>query len=102
MGLVPSRRTLHFACLRAGHITRYVLPDSIRVGLTLTGDSKLEATAFVVNGIQTVVVVMNPSDEPISFKLTDPLFAPGQAVYPTIPAHGIQTVTYAMRCTTCN
>lgn len=107
-----------------GHFSRFARPGSFRVRsggagvASLAADydavraaalgqapystlSQLLAVAFVSHDSETaVVVVANPTDAPITFKLRD-LAAPGsgaaaRAVQDTIPAHAIRTYTYAV------
>ena len=56
--------------------------------------SSLEAVAFLTPDKQVVVIVMNTSDQPITFKLLDVVGSDKQAVKITALAHSIQTFLY--------
>jgi hypothetical protein len=59
---------------------------------TRVTDLKLLATAFLDKGGATAsIVVANPNDEPLDFKLAD---GTGRAAKATIPAKAIQTYTW--------
>ena len=107
-----------------GHYSRFVRPGARRVhtaggGVAMTGGDydavraavygkgapppappPLVASAFVAaDGGSVAVVVVNPSNVSVDFKLVDA--AAGAAGAPaaarvTIPAHGMQTLTYAL------
>ncbi|KAJ4456772.1 putative O-Glycosyl hydrolase family 30 [Paratrimastix pyriformis] len=98
----PLTDTIHYEApyFYMGHFSRYLFPGTVRVGLDMgASGSPLEAAAFMgASGVQVIVVVMNPSEAAVQYKINDPVNAPGMALVNTIPAHGIQTVTYTLRC----
>jgi len=90
-----------------GHFSKFIKPDSHRVGLTNPldksgngGDSKgkadgsLEALAATTPDGKTVVVVMNRNDDPITFSLQDKASGRSTQAPITIAAHSIHTYTY--------
>ena len=92
-----------------GHFSRYLLPGSVRVGLTnpldRTGhggdpvgkaDGSLEAfAALSPNRTQVVVVVMNRNDSPIQFVLDDAATGRTSGAL-TLNAHAIHTYWYSV------
>jgi len=95
----PKTGTVHYESpyYYMGHLSRFILPGSVRVDFTVSG-APLEVSAFIVNGVQISTVIMNPTNSSISYKLTDFSNIPNMGVYTTIPAHGIQTLSYSLRC----
>lgn len=109
-----------------GHYSRFVRPGARRVhtsggGVAMTGGDydavrahvyagtagppppgqpPLVASAFVAaDGGSVAVVVVNPANVSVAYKLLDSGAGPGgapAAVAVTIPAHGMQTLTYAL------
>ncbi len=72
-----------------GHFSRHVPPGSRRVA-SGGGPAGLESIAFARPDGRLAVVVMNPTDAPVSFALD----AGAGAVSCRIPAHGIQTYVH--------
>jgi glucosylceramidase len=72
-----------------GHFSRFIRPGAVRIGCSRYTDL-LEATAFVNPGGETIVVVMNRTDEEIPFTLR----SEGNVLPTSVPAHGIVTLVY--------
>jgi len=103
-----------------GHVSRFARPGAVRVdaggagvaaafkeydavrahalGQSSNGTLPLVTAAFVApDGATASVVVLNPSDAPVAFKLRDVGAGAGpRAAQAVIPAHAIQTYTYAL------
>lgn len=76
-----------------GHFSRYVLPGYKRIASKSSNPSSpLLVSAFSdgETGQQIVVVVMNPTDNPADFTLSDS----GSNAYYNMPAHSIVTLSY--------
>ena len=75
--------------------SKYTPRGSLRIYNKAFGDG-LECTAFLTPDKQVVVVIMNTSDQPITFKLIDTVNGGNiQAVKITALAHSIQTFIYS-------
>lgn len=75
--------------------SKYTPRGSLRIYNEVFG-SDLECTAFLTPDKQVVVVVMNTSDQPVTFKLIDTVNGGNiQAVKITALAHSIQTFVYS-------
>ncbi len=72
-----------------GHFSKFIRPNAKRVS-TASSRSHLLSTSFINEGGKIATVVMNQSDEKITYKL----FIGLQAVSETIPPHAIQTLVY--------
>jgi glucosylceramidase len=72
-----------------GHFSKFVQPDAKRVS-TAASRSQLQSTSFVNTDGKMVTVVMNNSDEKITYNL---IVGNTKAVS-EIPAHAIQTLIY--------
>ncbi|MFA6440024.1 MAG: glycoside hydrolase family 30 protein [Bacteriovoracaceae bacterium] len=72
-----------------GHFSKFIRPNAKRVS-TVSSRSQLLSTTFVNVDGSMVTVVMNQSDEPVTYKLV----VGSNAAAQTIPARGIQTVLY--------
>ncbi len=72
-----------------GHFSKFIRPGAKRVS-TATSRSHLLATTFQNESGNMVTVVMNQSDQEISYKL----FVGGEAVGETIPPRAMQTLVY--------
>ncbi len=77
-----------------GHLSKYVLPGSVRIGSELTGftpvGAALETVSFITPSQQLVTVVMNTNDTACNFTLINA----GQYASLTIPPHAIVTLLY--------
>ena len=74
-----------------GHFSKFIRPGARRVS-TVSSRSHLLATSFQNKDGEMVTVVMNPTDDAITYKLQ--IFT--EAVTQTIPAHGMQTLRYSL------
>ncbi len=72
-----------------GHFSKFVQPDAKRVS-TASSRSQLQSTSFVNANGKMVTVVMNNSNDKITYNL---IIGTTKAVA-EIPAHAIQTLTY--------
>jgi glucosylceramidase len=70
-----------------GHFSKFIRPNAKRVS-TVASRSHLLTTSFVNEDGTLATVVMNQSDEEISYEL----FVDNEAVEATIPPHSIQTL----------
>lgn len=76
-----------------GHFSRFIPPNSIRIGSTLLWegiDPLLETGAFQTPDGQIVVIVLNRNDYDVTFKLQNG----SQSVSVTSPHHSIKTLVY--------
>ncbi len=71
------------------HFSRYLRPGAVRIGCAYNGPG-LEITAVRNTDGTTVVVALNETDNPISFKIKQGT----QIVEPTIPAHALNDFIY--------
>ena len=74
--------------------SKNVTRGSVRISNTIFNSNSLECTAFLTPSNQVVVVVMNPGDKPVTFKMVDISGGGKQALKVTALAHSIQTFTY--------
>ena len=72
-----------------GHFSKYIRPNAKRVS-TVSSRSHLLSTSFINEDGGMVTVVMNQSDEEITYQL----FVDTEAVEVTILPHSIQTLVY--------
>ena len=72
-----------------GHFSKFIRPNAKRVS-TVASRSHLLTTSFVNEDGTLATVVMNQSDDQISYEL----FVGTEAVDATIPPHSIQTLVY--------
>ncbi len=72
-----------------GHFSKFIRPGAKRVGATASR-SHLLATSFLNTDGKMATVVMNQSDQSVTYHL----YAGGQAADIAIPPHAIQTVVY--------
>lgn len=73
-----------------GHFSKYIRPGAKRVS-TVSSVSFIEATSFINENGKMATVVMNITDEPLSYKL---YVGANQAISIEIPARAMQTVVY--------
>lgn len=73
-----------------GHFSKYIRPGAKRVS-TVSSVSFLESTSFINENGKMATVVMNRSDEDITYKL---YVGANVATSVKIPARAIQTITY--------
>ncbi|NLR94568.1 glycoside hydrolase family 30 protein [Flammeovirga agarivorans] len=73
-----------------GHFSKYIRPGARRIS-TAVSRSVLEATTFLNTDGRMVSVVMNSTDEPISYAV----YVDGQETQVEIPARAIQTLLYS-------
>jgi glucosylceramidase len=71
------------------HFSRYLRPDGVRIDCAYNG-SGLEITAIKNTDGATVVVALNKTDNPISFKVKQGT----QIVKPTVAAHALVDLIY--------
>jgi glucosylceramidase len=71
------------------HFSRYLRPDGVRIDCAYNG-SGLEIAAVKNTDGATVVVALNKTDNPISFKVKQGT----QIVKPTVPAHALVDLIY--------
>lgn len=72
-----------------GHFSKFVKPGALRVSTT-TSRSTLESTTFKNGDGQMITVVMNKTDNPVTFKL----IIENSQVELAIPSRAMQTVIY--------
>lgn len=72
-----------------GHFSKFIKPGAKRIACSASRD-KLQATAFMNPDGQKVVVVMNASDDGISYKL----WVNGEAASVDSPAHSMMTFLF--------
>jgi glucosylceramidase len=72
-----------------GHFSKFIRPGAQRVS-TASSRSHLQSTSFLNSNGQMVTVVMNNTEEPITYQLQ----ALGRQVRVRIPARAIQTLVY--------
>ncbi|WP_408610279.1 glycoside hydrolase family 30 protein [Flavobacterium selenitireducens] len=72
-----------------GHFSKFVRPEAKRVS-TVVSRSSLISTSFVNKDGKMVTVVMNQTDEKVTYNL----FVDASKTIVEIPAHAIQTVVY--------
>ncbi len=72
-----------------GHFSKFIQPNARRVS-TSSSRSPLMSTSFVNEDGKMATIVMNQSDQIITYKM----YIGAQAVEETIPAHAIQTLVY--------
>jgi glucosylceramidase len=72
-----------------GHFSKFIRPNAKRVS-TVTSRSPLLSTSFMNEDGSMVTVVMNHTDDPITYKL----YVGSMAVEETIMAHAMQTLVY--------
>jgi len=78
-----------------GHFSRYLLPGSVRLNVTVTGSNNIQATSFFYKDT-TIVIVLNESDNTFSFKLAVADSPFGANV--TLLAHSIVTLSFLRLC----
>jgi glucosylceramidase len=71
------------------HFSKYLRPDAVRIGCAYSG-TDLELTAFKNTNGSIVVVVLNKTNNAVSFKIKQGT----QIVKPTIPAHALVDFIY--------
>jgi glucosylceramidase len=71
------------------HFSKYLRPDAVRIGCAYSG-TDLELTAFKNTNGSIVVVVLNKTNNAVTFKIKQGT----QIVKPTIPAHAIVDFIY--------
>jgi glucosylceramidase len=76
-----------------GHFSRFIERGAQRIGRSYAG-GPLESTAFTNPDGSVVLVVLNPADEAISYRVR----LPAGGVEHAIPAHAIQTWVYPASC----
>lgn len=72
-----------------GHFSKFIRPNAQRVS-AVSSRSVLQTTAFMNTDNKLVTVVMNPSDNNVSYRL----YIGTQETSVSIPAHAIQTLVY--------
>ncbi|MFT7561563.1 MAG: glucosylceramidase [Flavobacteriales bacterium] len=72
-----------------GHFSKFIKPGAKRISTTVS-QSFLLASSFLNTDGSVATVIMNETDEPISFSF----YVGNQEAEWTIPAHAIQTVSY--------
>jgi glucosylceramidase len=72
-----------------GHFSKFIRPGAQRIS-TSSSRSSLSTTSFLNGDGIMATVVMNQSDNKISYKL----FVGEQSIKLEIPAHSIQTIVY--------
>lgn len=72
-----------------GHFSKFIRPEAKRIS-TSCSRTHLQSTSFMNTDGSIATVVMNMTDEEISYKL----YIGMQAVQLTIPAHAMQTMVY--------
>jgi len=73
-----------------GHFSRFVPPQSVRIGHTVNGE--LEAISFRTPSNQVVVIALNRSGGQVTWKLV--MKSTGQTAKIVLPAHSIQTLSF--------
>ena len=71
-----------------GHFSKFLIPDSVKVGLTKVGDQKLEAVAFERPDGASVLIAFNNNTHPISVNIAD---QGSGNVHTDLPANSIQS-----------
>jgi glucosylceramidase len=72
-----------------GHFSKFIRPNAKRIS-TVSSRSHLQSTSFLNENGKMVTVVMNPTDEKISYKL----YIGDKAVTEEILPHAMQTLVY--------
>lgn len=67
-----------------GHFSRYITPGAVRIGHSVTGDTRVQFTTWSVDD-HIVVVALNRGDDALDYGIGDRIV--------TIPGHGVQTLT---------
>lgn len=74
-----------------GQISRFVIPDSVRISWSVrSGKDLLEILAVDTPEGNTVVVLLNTNNVSVAYKIQDQ----GQTATGEIPAHAIQTLVF--------
>uniref|UniRef100_A0A8C7YS49 Glucosylceramidase n=1 Tax=Oryzias sinensis TaxID=183150 RepID=A0A8C7YS49_9TELE len=76
------------------HFSKFLLEDSQRVGVSSSGKTQLEYSAFVRPDSSVVLVVLNKASSEIQFEVWDPAVG---YIPCTAPAHSILTVAWNTR-----